>query len=82
MAAESFLLEDLDSGLIKKRSGYFKMRVMYKVDSASVNAFPGQHQGDVVLFTDKNKAYSKIEEVVTSHLSVPSGKESVNDTLK
>lgn len=83
VAAESVPLENLDSGQRTKRCGYFKMRVMDKVDCESVNAFIRANTGgDVVLFTDKNTAYSKIEEVVATHLAVPSGKESVNDTLK
>ena len=38
--------------------------------------------GEVVVFTDKNKAYEDIENIVDAHFTVVSGKESTNDTLK
>lgn len=38
--------------------------------------------GEVVLFTDKNKAYEDIENIVDAHFTVVSGKEITNDTFK
>jgi 20S proteasome alpha/beta subunit len=37
---------------------------------------------EIVLFTDKNKAYDRFENIVETHFTVVSGKESTNDTLK
>lgn len=83
VAAESFPLEDLNSGKSSRVCGYYKMEVLGKVDGEHVNQFIKKNaDGDIVLFTDKNTAYVHIEDIVETHFTVVSGKDSTNDTLR
>lgn len=52
--------------------------------SVSATTYPikKNSDGDIVLFTDKNTAYSHIEDIVETHFTVVSGKDATNDTLK
>ncbi len=59
------------------------MEVIGKVDSDHVNKFIKKNAADdIVLFTDKNKAYVDISDIVDTHNMVVSDKESVNESLK
>lgn len=76
-------LEDLETVKTSRFCGYFKMEVLGKVDGEHVKQFIKKNaDGDIVLFTDNNTAYSQLENIVDTHFTVVSGKDSTNDTLK
>lgn len=83
VSAESIPLEDLDTGKTSRFCGYFKMEVLGKVDGNHIKQFIKKNtEGDIVLFTDKNTVYSQLEDIVETHFTVVSGKDSTNDTLR
>lgn len=83
VSAESIPLEDLQTGKTSRFCGYFKMEVLAKVDGEHVKQFIKKNaDGDIVLFTDNNTAYSQLEDIVQTHFTVISGKDSTNDTLR
>lgn len=83
VSAESIPLEDPQTGQTGRFCGYYKMQVLGKVDGAHVGQFIKKNaEGDIVLFTDKNTAYTRIEDIVETHFTVVSGKDSTNDTLR
>jgi hypothetical protein len=76
VSAESIPLEDLKTGKTNRFYGYFKMEVLGKVDGEHVKQFIKKNaDGDIVLFTDNNTAYSQLEDVVDTHFTVISGKD-------
>lgn len=83
VSAESIPLEDLETGKTSRFCGYYKMEVLGKVDGEHAEKFIKKNtSGEIVLFTDKNTAYEHIEDIVETHFTVISGKESTNDTLQ
>lgn len=83
VSAESIPLENLETGKTGRFCGYFKMEVLGKVDGEHVKQFIKKNaDGDIVLFTDNNTAYVQLEDIVETHFTVVSGKESTNDTLR
>jgi hypothetical protein len=83
VSAESIPLEDLETGKSSRFCSYYQMEVLGKVDGEHAKKFIKKNMsGEIVLFTDKNKAYEGIENIVDTHFTVVSGKESTNDTLK
>jgi hypothetical protein len=83
VAAESVPLENPDTAEKSRACGYYKMEVLGKVDADHVNKFIKKNAGgDIVLFTDKNKAYVDIADIVDTHYMEISDKKSVNETLK
>ncbi len=83
VSAEYIPLEGLQTGKTSRSCGYFKMEVMGKVDGEHVKQFIKKNaDGDIVLFTDNNTAYSQLEDIVQTHFTVISGKDSTNDTLR
>jgi hypothetical protein len=83
VSAESIPLEDLETDKSSRCCGYYKMEVLGKVDEEHAKNFiKNNMSGEIVLFTDKNKAYEGIENIVDTHFTVVSGKKSTNDTLK
>jgi len=83
VAAESIPLENPENGEQSRVCGYFKMAVLGKVDAEHVDSFIKQNaDGDIVLFTDKSTAYVNLEDIVETHFTITSGKESTNNTLR
>jgi hypothetical protein len=83
VSAESIPLEDLETDKSSQFCGYYKMEVLGIIDEDHAKKFIKKHMsGEIVLFTDKNKAYEGIENIVDTHFTVVSGKESTNDKLK
>ncbi len=83
VSAESNPLEDLETGKSSRFCGCYKMEVLGKVDGEHAKKSIKKNMGgEVVLFTDKNKAYEDIENIVDAHFTVVSGKEITNDTFK
>lgn len=83
VAAESVPVENPESRHQSKVCGYFKMEVIESVDREHVNGFIKKNtEGDIVLFTDRNTAYVDLKDIVSSHFTVVSGKESTNETLR
>ena len=59
------------------------MEVLGKLDGEHAKKFIKKNMsGEIVLLSDKNKAYEGIENIIDTHFIVISGKESTNDTLK
>lgn len=83
VAAESTILEDLETGKLRTSCRYFKMKVNPEfTKNSSKNVVTAIIDKDSVLNTDKSTSYVNISDFVEVHVMTKSGKETTNTTLK
>lgn len=83
VAAESTILEDIDTGKLTRSCRYFKMKVNPTfTKEASKNLVTAIIDKDSVLNTDKSTSYVNISDFVDVHITTKSNKETTNTTLK
>ena len=83
VAAESTLLEDLDTGKKSKQCRYFKMKVLEGHGAGGVNGFIEENISEAsIVFSDKSTSYFDIAEYVEVHVTEKSTKETTKTTLQ
>ena len=81
--AESTFLEDLETGVISKRMGYVKMKVLENHKTEAINDVVEESIDEKsIVFTDKANTYLDIADYVEMHVSTKSTNETTATTLK
>ncbi len=81
--AETAILEDVESGIKSSQCRYFKLKVIEKSDSKTIDAVVKSNLAETtIVLSDKSNRYVNIADHVAGHVSYYSDKETTNTTLK
>lgn len=81
--AESTFLEDIETGMVSKRMGYVKMKVLESHKTESITDVVQESIDEKsIVFTDKANTYLDIANYVEMHVSTKSTNETTATTLK
>jgi transposase-like protein len=81
--AESTPLEDLETGIVSRRCGYFKAKVLTDHTSEQISQTIKESIDEKsIVFTDKSTSYIDIADYVELHLTEKSDKNTTKTTLK
>ena len=81
--AESTPLENIDTGKKSRHVRFYKMKVLENHTADAIeNNLEEAIDEDIVLFTDQNRSYSNLADIVSVHVSEKSSHETTVSTLK
>ncbi len=82
--AESAILEDIDTGKVKRQTRYFKGRVLadYKIEGTDQALRKAIGNDDFIVFKNKSISYVNIADYVDIHISEKSNEQTTKETLK